>query len=120
MFTLSNTIKTGFLFILMLVFSQVNAQKDSKWKTLNVKVEGVCGMCETRIENALDVKGIKFADWSNETKNCEIVYNSEKMSEEEIGKLLTAIGHDSDIAKATDEQYSTVHKCCKYRTDVTH
>lgn len=120
MFTIKNTLKASFLFLLMLTFSNVNAQKESKWKTLNLKVEGVCGMCETRIENALDVKGIKIADWDLKTKNCEIVYNSEKVTEEQIGALLTAVGHDSEIAKATDEQYDTVHKCCKYRTDVTH
>ena len=26
-------------------------------------------MCEERIENALDIKGIKFADWSQRNQN---------------------------------------------------
>ncbi len=31
-------------------------------------VDGVCGMCEKRIESALlNTPGVKFADWSRET-----------------------------------------------------
>lgn len=93
---------------------------DGKWATIEIKVEGICGMCETRIENALDLKGVKFADWDLDTKVCKIIYRPDKISEEEFHKTLTAIGHDTESMKATDEAYGGIHSCCKYRSDTTH
>ena len=72
-------------------------------------------MCEERIENALDVKGIKVADWDRKTHKCQVTYRPDKISEEEIHKLLNEAGHDTDKSTATDEQYSRVQECCRYR-----
>ena len=105
------------LFLFVFSFSAM-AQKEVK--TIEINVSGVCGMCETRIENALDVKGIKMADWSESTHMCSITYRADKISEEEIHQLLNAAGHDTETHKATDEQYSGVHSCCKYREDQDH
>ena len=44
-------------------------------------------MCEERIENALDIKGVKFADWSVETKMCTVKFNPEVISEKKFIKL---------------------------------
>ena len=63
-------------------------------------VNGVCGMCEDRIELALDVKGIKVADWDVDSKMCRIVYKPEQIKEEEIHAILAGIGHDTKKAKA--------------------
>ncbi len=77
-------------------------------------------MCEERIENALDVKGIKAAEWNKTTKACEVSYRSDKITEEQIHALLNEAGHDTDKSKASEEQYGTVHACCKYREDTNH
>ena len=94
-------------------FTAIGQQKKSK--EINFKVNGVCDMCKERIENALDVKGIKFSDWNIETHNCTVVYKPEKISETEIHQLISDAGHDTDSIKATDEVYNTIHHCCKYR-----
>ena len=57
--------KRQFLIAQMSVFFILPvAAKDIK---ISIHVNGNCGMSEERIENALDIKGIKFADWSQET-----------------------------------------------------
>ena len=59
--------KKQFLIALMCVFFILPvAAKDIK---ISFHVNGKCGMCEERIENALDIKGIKFADWSTRNQN---------------------------------------------------
>ena len=41
-------------------------------------------MCKERIENALDIKGIKLADWNEETKICKITFKPEVITEDKI------------------------------------
>lgn len=84
------------------------------------EVAGRCDMCKERIENALDVKGVKFADWSFETNICNVIYNSAKITEKEIHKILANAGHDTKQCRAPDEAYSSLHYCCQYqRTEVS-
>lgn len=78
-------------------------------------VDGLCGMCESRIEGALDVKGVVVADWERETGQMKVVFNPQLISEDEIHALINAAGHDTDKSRASDEQYASLHGCCKYR-----
>ena len=78
------------------------------------KVAGNCGMCENRIETALDVKGVKSADWNVETKMVSVKYNPEKITEQELMKLVAAAGHDTEKAKADNVVYNNLHGCCQY------
>lgn len=78
-------------------------------------VSGVCGMCEGRIEQALDVPGVIMADWNVETKRLTVAYKTKKFSEEQIHQLVADAGHDTDKIKAKDEVYANIHGCCKYR-----
>jgi copper chaperone CopZ len=93
----------------------LKAAEDGKKEEATFEVSGVCGMCEDRIESALDVKGIVVADWDLETKQLHVVYNSKKISEEDIHALLNEVGHDTEKSRATAEQYEGLHGCCKYR-----
>ena len=111
-------IKALSIIFILSIFS-LQAQK-KEVKTITFKVEGVCGMCEERIENALDVNGIKAVSWSSETHICEVTYRTDKITEEEMHKLLNEAGHDTEKSTATEEQYSTVHTCCKYREHEDH
>ena len=98
-----------FFFVISSFFS--NAQN----KKISFLVNGMCSMCEERIENALDIKGISFASWSRETKICNVTYNVKKVSEKEIHQLVAKIGHDTQQCKATDEAYNSLHHCCQYK-----
>jgi len=102
------------IFFLFIGFcsTQVFAQKTVK---TSFKVYGNCGMCKERIETALDRTGIKMASWDPKTKNLDIVYNSKKITEDQIHAIIAEVGHDTDKVKASTEVYSNLPFCCLYR-----
>ena len=88
----------------------------SQTKSTVIIVDGVCMMCENRIEKqAIDKKGIKLADWNLETRTLKLVYNEKHISVDEIHKFIASIGHDTKKEIASDEAYSLLDPCCKYR-----
>ena len=88
----------------------------SQTKSTVIIVDGVCMMCENRIEKqAIDIKGIKLADWNLENRTLKLVYNEKHISVDEIHKFIASIGHDTKKEIASDEAYSLLDPCCKYR-----
>lgn len=77
-------------------------------------VEGVCKMCKERIETAAYVKGVKFAQWNQETDQLSIAYKSDKVSKEDIVKSILQAGHSVDGTAPEDENYSSLPNCCRY------
>ncbi len=78
-------------------------------------VDGVCGMCEKRIESALlNTPGVRFADWSKETREVKVAYSTKKLSEQRIHEVVATAGHDTKKLRAKDADYAKVHACCKY------
>lgn len=102
-------ILTAMLFVSSISFSQKKVIETS------LKVDGVCGMCKERIEAALDTVGVKYAEWDLDTKILKIAYKTDKYTIEDISNILAQVGHDTETIKATDEAYSMVDACCKYR-----
>ena len=100
------------LFIFLATGLIATAQKKAE---IAFQVSGVCGMCEDRIERALDVPGVIMADWDVESKELTIAYKTKKISEKAIHQLVADAGHDTDKVKASDEAYANLHECCKYR-----
>jgi copper chaperone CopZ len=98
--------------IITLIASMAFSQKA---QTSSFKVFAVCGMCEERIEKALDTKGVKIADFDVETGICTVTYNPKKIIELDLHQLVAGVGHDTEKIKATDEAYQALHSCCKYR-----
>lgn len=94
---------------------QSTAQIFGKKAEARFQVEGVCGMCKDRIENAVDLKGVKFAEWNKETSELFIVYKPKHISLEQIHQTLADAGHDTEMMKATNEAYNKVNGCCRYR-----
>lgn len=114
--------KTNLIIILFIAFaSSAFAQSTSKPAaepkvvTANIKVLGNCGMCKERIEKAVEVKGVKQAKWNISTKNLEVIYVPEKITEKKIRELVSAAGHDTDSTKAPDKVYAKLPFCCLYR-----
>ncbi|MEZ4824725.1 MAG: hypothetical protein R3C61_00310 [Bacteroidia bacterium] len=87
-------------------------------KTTEFKVEGVCGMCKNRIENAALVKGVKMAEWDQKSHLLKVVFDARKISEQEIHDYVTQSGHDTEKVKASDENYKKLPACCAYRDGV--
>ena len=105
------------LFILLLVpvfsFSQ---EEKSKTSRAQFTVLGQCEMCKDRIEKAtFKIKGVKYSSWSIPKNKLSIIYNSNKVSLNDIKNQIAETGHDTDEVLATDEAYENLHPCCKYR-----
>ena len=68
---MKNILFTLIVFSCSLIFSQT--------EIATFFVDGVCGMCEERIETkCINAKGIKMADWNVENRTLKIVYNEKK------------------------------------------
>ena len=91
--------------------------QSDKIKKIKFQVNGVCEMCKNRIETALDIKGIRLADWNIKTKFCRVKFNSEIISENKIHQLIAKLGHDTSKCKATDEDYNNLYYCCHYNRE---
>jgi len=79
-------------------------------------VDGICGMCKTRIEHiAYSVKGVKWAEWNINTKQLAVKFDLE-VNTEKLAKSLSKGGHDNWLLNAKDKAYNNLHSCCKYRT----
>ena len=101
-------------------FTSVNAQstdtkKNSKHETVELKVKGVCGMCQSRIEIATyDLKGVQSAKWDLDTEMLTVVVKKGKVTKRQIADALANAGHTSEMAKATADAYKKLPACCKY------
>jgi len=104
-----------FYFFIFFALGSTGLYAQSKNTKANFKVYGNCVMCKKRIETALDHPGIKFAQWDPQSKNLEVVYNSGKISEQQIQEIIAASGHDTEGVKAKDEVYAKLPFCCLYR-----
>ena len=113
------------VFSLFLIGFSVQSQEVKKKKSAKVtmQVDGICGMCKKRIETAaLKTKGVKFAIWSVETHQLNLILDERKTDVATVQQNILAVGHDvfdGDNQKvvATTEAYNSVHPCCKYRDE---
>jgi len=98
---------------LMLLSTSIHAQiKNAKIET--VKVYGNCGMCETKIEKAGNIKKIANVDWNHDTQMATLTYDATKTNQDEILKRIALVGYDSDKFLAPDDVYNNLHGCCQY------
>jgi len=89
-------------------------------QTVSFHVSGVCGECKHRIETtALDVKGVKKAEWDQKTDMLVLV-GSVKMDKQKVANALAKAGHGSDLAKADPKGYAKLPQCCQYDTAEKH
>ena len=109
--------KKLFISLLLLVSGSALAQTSE----VTFWVDGVCGMCEKRIETALiNTPGVKFADWDKETSQVTVAFNSKKLSMQKLHEILAGVGHDTQKVRAVDGDYAKLPGCCKYRTLSKH
>lgn len=99
---------------------QASTSDNPKKIESHFRVEGLCGMCKDRIENAIDVKGVVYSEWNRETRDLFVVYKPGRIGETQLHRLINQAGHDTEKSKASDEAYSAIHSCCKYREDESH
>ncbi len=107
--------KLKLLLVVLLMFSFFGFAQNNN-QTSIIEVDGVCGMCKSRIEKAcIKTKGVKMANWNVETQQFKVIYNENKTDLDVIKSNIASVGHDTDSHKATEEAYMSVHQCCRYR-----
>lgn len=90
------------------------APKKGMDQTITLQVAGVCGECKHRIEStALDVKGVKKAEWDIKT-DMLVCVGSAKMDKQKIADALAKAGHKSELAEADPKGYAHLPACCQY------
>ena len=72
------------LLIIAVIVISFSVTAQNKTVKTSFKVYGNCTQCKERIESALDIKGIKLAEWNIDTKVLQLVYDSTKISESQI------------------------------------
>lgn len=106
--------KTFLIFTLFLLGTTAYIAQDTKYTTETFNVRGNCGMCKDRIEEAVDVVGVKRASWDEKTETLTISFNSSKITLDEIHRIIAKIGHTTSLYKADPKAYENLHHCCKY------
>ena len=87
-----------------------------KFVQFEFTARGCCLMCENRILEAIDVRGVRAAEWDRNSEKATVVYRVKKISEESIQKLVADVGHDTDLFVASDDVYDKLNSCCLYRS----
>lgn len=100
---------------LISLFISVSGFAQSTVKTSTIAVKGNCEDCKKRIENAADIKGVKFSSWDEDKQMITVTYKSDKVTLDAIEKAIAASGHDVGNTKGNDANYKKLPECCKYR-----
>ncbi len=85
----------------------------AKTITQKILVKGECEMCKDKIEKALDVPGISFAEWDVESKMLTVRYNDKKISEDQIHETISELGYATDKLAANVASQKSLDKCCQ-------
>lgn len=103
------------LFVSLIGLSSQAQEKKKKNARHDVEVNGSCEMCKKRIEKAAySVPGVKSAEWHADDTTLHLIINEEKCSTLDVKNAVAKAGHDTDVVKASDEDYEKLHTCCSY------
>ena len=92
-----------------------NAQANPKGdESSTFKVYGNCGMCKSRIESSLKVKGVSKAAWDAQSKMLTVSYDPKVISLDEVHKIVAGVGHDTEKVSAEGSTYNNLMGCCQY------
>ena len=94
--------------------------KQTSDTTVRFWVNGLCEMCQDRIQNALKHKGVRQATWDIPTREVEVVYDPAVITLDKLHKWIADVGHDTKLRKAKNITYQSLPDCCRYREKKEH
>ncbi|MFH0758372.1 MAG: TonB-dependent receptor [Bacteroidota bacterium] len=117
--------KTSTWMLLCVVLITCSTPTKGHWAqekdTLTIWVNGLCGMCKNRIENAaLRTRGVEAATWESESKMLTISYEPAGFKANKLHYNVASAGHDTRELLAPDPVYEALPVCCKYRDSESH
>ena len=94
----------------ILLFScSKSANKESEFY-----VRGNCEMCKERIENAAKaIPGVSQATWDVNASSLKVVYDSTKVSEQDIHRSVAATGHGTEQVPMDSNAHAELPECCQ-------
>lgn len=105
------------MLLMLLVLPMIAIAADQK---VTLKVSGNCGSCKKRIVKAASsIDGVSDASWDKSKKVFTATIDDTKTNVESVKKAILDAGYDVEEAKGSDEAYSKLPECCRYR-DVSH
>jgi mercuric ion binding protein len=111
--------KTFFYSLILILFqfaffTETKAQKSGKMNDIHFEVQGNCGQCESRIEQAaMRLSGVKLAEWDKSSNKMRVVYNTHKVNEEQIHEAIAKAGHSTNKKAKDAVSYENLPDCCK-------
>ena len=82
-------------------------------------VKGNCGMCKKTIENAANsVNGVIKVDWNQNTKQVNLVYDSQIADLMSVHKAIAKSGYDTEVVKHDPDSYENLPLCCQYNPEM--
>lgn len=87
-------------------------------QTITAKVSGNCGMCETTIEKAGNVKKEAQVEWDKDKQIATITYDPNKTDPDQVLKRIALAGYDNEKYLAPEETYNNLHGCCQYERSI--
>ncbi|MES2762135.1 MAG: heavy-metal-associated domain-containing protein [Bacteroidota bacterium] len=107
--------KTLIIIFISLIFS-VKIHAQSCVQTTTISVKGNCDECKERIENAVDIKGVKTSNWDEHKQAITVTYDSKKVTLEQIEMAIAKSGHKTSHQAADLKAYNGLPNCCKYES----
>ncbi len=78
-------------------------------------VKGNCGMCKETIESAAySLNGVITADWNKETKQLNLVYDSQIIDLLSVHQAIANSGYGTELVDYDMDKYENLPFCCKY------
>jgi Cu(I)/Ag(I) efflux system membrane fusion protein len=107
--------KTIIALLLGIIYMHMAGIKAEPPAKAQFKALGNCDMCKERIEKALDVPGIRSAVYLPEQQIVQVLFSERKISLEQIQRLVSQAGHDTELFRADETAYGKLPQCCRYR-----
>ncbi|MBP8878896.1 MAG: hypothetical protein KBG86_12680, partial [Flavobacteriales bacterium] len=83
-------------------------------KTISLRIDGDCPMCETRIEQVAFVKNEAEVDWVVETHMARVTFDSTRTDLDAIMQRVAHAGYDNELYLAPKQAYDKLPGCCQY------
>jgi copper chaperone len=82
------------LISLTILFSFISLIALASSKQATFEVKGDCMGCKVKIEDALDIKGVTYANWNFDTNILVVKYNESKIELDTIREIVEELGYE--------------------------
>jgi copper chaperone CopZ len=106
--------KSLILTMALAIITNVSYSQIKNAKTVNVKINGNCGMCKTKIEKTGSQANVSKTIWNMNNRLAKITFDSKKTNLAAILKNIALAGYDNQEYTAPTASYDGLHDCCKY------